>query len=362
VGPAEASLNEFNPLFFRNQFALLASAIAGGNATLGGELVLSGVWGRVSYSLGQFHHETDGFRQNNDQTQDIYNAFVQAALSHKTSLQAEFRQKDFERGDLPLRFDPNNFISTLRQKDDIGSIRFGLHHAFTPQSDLIASVIYRGADFHTDVFPGFDMSRDDDGFLTEFQHLFRSERFHVISGIGYFNADRTTVVNRPRMPRLIEETDVRHPNLYVYTQINYPKNVTWSIGGSGDFLKGAIVDRDQFNPKLGLTWNLLPATTLRVAVLRVLKRTLISSQTVEPTQVAGFNQFFDDPDGTESWRYGIGIDHKISRLLYGGVEFSRREMDVPFRFEPRPPFPRSEKRSGKKTSDVPTCTGHLTHG
>jgi TonB dependent receptor len=57
---------------------------------------------------------------------------------------------------------------------------------------------------------------------------------------------------------------------------------------------------------------------------------LISDQTIEPTQVGGFNQFFDDPNGTESWRYGIGIDHKFSALLYGGAEFSKRNLEVPF--------------------------------
>jgi hypothetical protein len=61
-----------------------------------------------------------------------------------------------------------------------------------------------------------------------------------------------------------------------------------------------------------------------------LKRTLISNQTLEPSQVAGFNQFFDDPEGTGSWRYGIGIDQRLSKGVYGGVEFSKRDMAVPF--------------------------------
>jgi hypothetical protein len=43
-----------------------------------------------------------------------------------------------------------------------------------------------------------------------------------------------------------------------------------------------------------------PGTTLRAAAFRVLKRTLITDQTLEPTQVAGFNQFFDDANLTEA--------------------------------------------------------------
>jgi tetratricopeptide (TPR) repeat protein len=330
AGPADSSFNEFNPLFNRNRLALQANGIVGGNSTFGDEVVQSGVWGKVSYSLGQFHFETDGFRENNDLKQNIYNAFAQVSLSHKTGVQAEFRYTDNRKGDLELRFDPDNFSSTLRQKERIDSIRLGFRHAFTPHSDIIASFIYRSADFDVSFRPGRDFISDEDGFIVEVRHLFQSERFHITSGVGHFDADRKDVINFAPSSPMIERAQLRHTNLYTYGQINYPKNVTWTIGGSADFLEGAIVDRDQVNPKFGLTWKLLPTTTLRAAVFRVLTRTLISSQTIEPTQVAGFNQFFFDPEGTESWRYGIGIDQKFSVAVYGGVEFSKRELEVPF--------------------------------
>jgi tetratricopeptide (TPR) repeat protein len=330
AGPAEPSLNEFNPLFNRNRFALLASGVAGSNSTLGDELVHSGVWGRLSYSLGQFHFETDGFRENNDLTQNIYNVFAQASLSYKTSVQAEFRATDSKKGDLELRFDPSNFSTTLRQKERTDSIRLGLRHAFTARSDIIASVMYRSAEFDTHFFPGFDLTTEEDGYLAEAQHLFHSERFHLTGGVGHFSADRKDVTSVAPSPPAIAETDIHHTNLYAYSHINYLEHVTLTVGGSVDLFEGGTVDRRQFNPKFGLTWSPLTATTLRAAVFRAVKRTLISNQTLEPTQVAGFNQFFDDAEGTASWRYGIGIDQKFSATVFGGAEFSRREMEVPF--------------------------------
>jgi len=57
---------------------------------------------------------------------------------------------------------------------------------------------------------------------------------------------------------------------------------------------------------------------------------LITDQTLEPTQVAGLNQFFDEPSATESWRYGGAIDQKFTRDLFGGVEFARKDVTVPF--------------------------------
>src|SRR5688500_926673 len=76
-------------------------------------------------------------------------------------------------------------------------------------------------------------------------------------------------------------------------------------------------------------WDITPNTTLRLAFLRTLKRSLRTDQTIEPTQVAGFNQFFDDFNGTKTSRYGVGLDQKFSSHLYGGLEISRRELEVP---------------------------------
>ena len=65
---------------------------------------------------------------------------------------------------------------------------------------------------------------------------------------------------------------------------------------------------------------------------------MIAEQTLEPTQVAGFAQFFDDLDGTKAKRYGIGLDatlrqprrqSPLSAGLYAGFEISKRDLEVP---------------------------------
>jgi hypothetical protein len=105
--------------------------------------------------------------------------------------------------------------------------------------------------------------------------------------------------------------------------------MTWTVGGSMDFFEGQGREKtDQFNPKFGLTWNPFPGTTIRGAVFRTINKQFINKQTIEPTQVAGFNQFFDDPSGTIAWRYGGAIDQKFSKSLYAGAEFARRDVDV----------------------------------
>ncbi|MGD8894239.1 MAG: TonB-dependent receptor, partial [Desulfobacterales bacterium] len=352
VGPSSLSFNEFNPMFQRNRMALQADGVVGGNDTLGGDLVFSGVYDKVSFSAGQFHYQTDGFRENNDQEQYIYNVFAQTSLSHKTSIQAEYRHTDKETGDLTRLFDPDNFWTNLRKEQNTESFRFGFRQAFSPHSDFIASFIYRDADYDDQrmvpVAPPVEVSSqwetETDGYTAEAQYQFRHDRFNIIMGAGYFDADEKDIftdflmipglppIPIPVPPPNPKKTDIQHSNFYVYSQVKYPKKLIWTLGGSADLYDGGLSeeDTDQFNPKFGLTYNPFQNTTLRAAAFRVLKRTLISNQTVEPTQVAGFNQFFDETNATDSWRYGIAVDQKFTSALYGGVEISQRDLERPY--------------------------------
>ena len=348
AGPSDLSFNEFNPLFNRNRYSLQISGIYGENNTIGDEIVVAAVQGKASISAGQFHYETDGWRKNNDQKQDIYNLFAQIELTPTTSVQAEFRARYFDHGDLTLFFGKDNFLPTLRQDEDERTLRFGFHHAFSPGSELLGSFIYRHWDTSLHVNPEPDdpfqtkFSLETDGeedYSGELQHLFSSKYIKLASGIGYFDINRKDktdleflIPGGPPFPVKATGTvdnDAEHTNLYVYSYINYPKTVTFTVGGSADFFNSEIKDTNQFNPKFGITWNPLPATTLRAAAFRTFKRTLATNQTLEPTQVAGFNQFYDDDNATEAWRYGVAIDQKFSKSIYGGAEYSQRDLEYP---------------------------------
>ena len=128
------------------------------------------------------------------------------------------------------------------------------------------------------------------------------------------------------------ELDLRHGNAYAYSYINPVKDLTVTVGGSFDHADSEFLSevKNQLNPKFGISWTPIPGTTLRGAVFKTLKRTLITQQTLEPTQVAGFNQFFDDGDLTEAWRYGGAVDQKFSSSVYSGIELSKRDLKVPY--------------------------------
>jgi Flp pilus assembly protein TadD len=328
AGPSTVAFNEFNALFNRNRLFGRASGVAGSNGTLGDELAVAAVWNNVAFSLNQFHFETDGFRDNNDLSRDIYSIFAQVDLAPRTSVQAELRTSTFDRGDLLLRFDPDNFSPTLRQEDEVYAARVGARHGFGPASAVLGTVAYQRADIDTDDPASLTIHSDLDTVIAELQHLWRTRPLGVVSGIGYYHAaieDRFVTFDET-----LEER-IDHGNAYVYASLNLVRDLTLTLGLSADFVRSAITDENQVNPKAGLVWTPLRGTTLRAAGFRTLKRELISSQTLEPTQVAGFNQFFDDAEGTDAWRYGAGIDQSLlSGRAFVGAEASARRTSVPF--------------------------------
>jgi tetratricopeptide (TPR) repeat protein len=126
TGPADPGFGEWNSLFTRNGVHVLGNGLVGGNSTYGDQVVVTGIWDRLSVSIGQLHYETDGFRPNNDLEENIYQIFAQYQFSSKTSVQVEYRHRENEQGDLPLRFDPNDFEPTLRQTFDSDTARIGV--------------------------------------------------------------------------------------------------------------------------------------------------------------------------------------------------------------------------------------------
>jgi tetratricopeptide (TPR) repeat protein len=339
-GPGDVSFNEFNPLFERNRLALQASGMLGQQSTAGGEVAGSMLANNVSASVGYYGFQTDGFRENNDLKDTIFNIFAQASLSPKTSILAEVRNRERENGDIQLRFFPGDFDANKRENFNSRLLNVGFRHSFSPGSDLIGFFMTQNLNEkrHLVIIPDFwtqDIKTDADASGGEIQYLLAYDRVKFILGAGYFDIDAgdtitNTFVFDPENPEVLQfPSGTKHKNAYLYSNINVVKNLVLTLGVSGDFLSGDK-ERDQYNPKIGVTWNPAPGTTLRAAAFRVLKRTLITDQTLEPTQVAGFSQFFDDPVGTDSWLYGAGVDQKFSGSFYGGAEYYFRDLEFPW--------------------------------
>ncbi|MDQ3565971.1 MAG: TonB-dependent receptor [Pseudomonadota bacterium] len=170
---------------------------------------------------------------------------------------------------------------------------------------------------------------EERGFQVDAQYLFRTSNFNLVTGVGVYKTD----VERSA-PTFGGDSFTRDQyTAYIYGNIRWPKNLIWTIGGSYDSFEQFDTNVvDDVHPKLGLQWNLTDDLRLRLAYIETVKRALLVDQTIEPTQVAAFNQFFDDQQGTRAKRYGIGIDARFAQTVYGGLEASNRDLVVPLNF------------------------------
>jgi hypothetical protein len=94
-------------------------------------------------------------------------------------------------------------------------------------------------------------------------------------------------------------------NAYLYSHIGRETQAARAtIGFSLDDLRQGLLVRREACPKLGVSISSKTGTLLRAAAFKSVRRQLVSNQTLEPTQISGFNQFFDDVNGARAWRYG----------------------------------------------------------
>ncbi len=329
-GPSTASLYEYNPLFVRDRPTLSAAGIAGNNNTLSDEVIVSGIADRFSYSLGQAHYQTDGFRDNADLRYDLYNVFAQAAVTPQLDLQIEYRRREMKHGS--LRIDPQRFDENERREYRLDTGRLGAHYSISPASDVLLSLIYTDAedDFSLKNIPSFNSHFDVPGRQAEAQYLFRADRFNLVAGGGISDTDLDITVFIDKIAVDSRSAADRMVTGYLYGNLNWPRDIIWTMGlGYGSYELSGIELASDFLPKLGVRWNFSDDFSLRAAYLQTVKRSLATNQTIEPTQVAGFNQFYDDANGTKVSLYGVGLDGKLSGPIRVGVEALRRDLDIP---------------------------------
>jgi tetratricopeptide (TPR) repeat protein len=348
-GPARSSFNEFAPLFDSDGLGIWASGFIGNEETFGDQVSISGMAGKAALSVSQYHYQDDGFRPNSDIEHDLLNAFGQFELTPWLTVQGEVRSRWTERGDRSLRFDPSTAFPE-RNKEDEQLGRVGVRVSPSYDFDLLANIVYGDSDGESrssvDVVPGllvsdFASEQSVNGWSSQFAGIWRHPNINVTAGVTF---DRFTVRSRtdsqntltlPSFPTMITtHRDELKQSLdqeagFGYVDLTFPASLTWTVGMSLDSIDSTDYSVSRINPKAGIEWSPLNWLTLRAAYFRTLTPERIANQTLEPTQVAGFNQFYDDPRGTKSERYGAGIDFRPLPDVFTGVEISRRNLKVP---------------------------------
>lgn len=366
---ASASFNEYTALFDRPRvraFSAIAygdtdtdlSAFDDGSLCPGGvpcyqlsenassgaassEAVVTANGDRYAAALSISTAKDDGFRRNADEETDVLRGFLQVALTGRDSLQLHAIRGERETGDLPVRqilpaLTPERFDT---EETNLG---LGWHRSLAPGSDLAVSFVWNETEQTAKNIANSPFATATlDGPQLEAQWVKRTSKVTWITGAGAFDG---TVDLRSVFGGSLESDD-RFRNGYGYAKIRGLGPVEITAGASiedVDAPVGFLSPRDsqigsadllysetELSPKLGATATFGSGTTLRAAVYRRLAPFLGRLQTLEPTQVAGFNQFFEDSGGTRSWNWGLGIDQALGRRYFLGASWLRRDLDVP---------------------------------
>ncbi|MCP5016720.1 MAG: TonB-dependent receptor [Ketobacter sp.] len=375
AGPQQPGYNEYHSLFTQDGVYGAVNGYGGSDGTWGDDLVGSFLAGPVAVSLGQYHFESDGWRDNADQEQDVYSGFVQWEVSPSTSLQLEARSLTWVHGSLL----PNIYDLELRSElydEDRQTYRFGMVHSLDSGLDLVLSLITHEQVVYKSLSDDLTLNEaevSDESDSAEFQFVWLWDNVQSVLGGGVGKIDSMTEAefgsDIQGMDLLPDQYDLyiaqsseevyKYANTYAYFNVKATSALSVVLGFSydridADYLSavensiavfipfpppGGFVavasndkaeDRDAFSevsPKVGFEYQLAPGSSLRLAYFKSLSRPVAANQTIEPTQFVGFNQFYDDPNFSTSKNISFGINQQISDAMYFDVSLAEREVD-----------------------------------
>ncbi|MBM3273269.1 hypothetical protein FJY94_08555 [Candidatus Kaiserbacteria bacterium] len=175
--------------------------------------------------MGHFHYATDGFEDNSDSRREVFNAFVQADLNSRASVQAEARSADAARGITFFANDPT-YSFPIRFNEHLSNYRVGARVELSIESELLASFSHMRK-FATTPPVGFD---PDTAFISkwdvsELQYVWDASVFNLISG-------GTRFLGKTRSTDGTVDQRLEHTLVYAYAQPQIPTaNLALTLAG-----------------------------------------------------------------------------------------------------------------------------------
>ncbi len=342
-GPAHVSFNEFTPLFQKDGWQLNGTGVFGTQNTIGNELTATALWGRTSVSVGQYYLDTDGFRRNDHLQHKIYTAFAQVQATDDLSLQAEYRRRETNTGDRSQNFDPDDYDRFLDDSIDQDLFRLGGKLDLSPSTSVIVSAVHGNRNqrprtstpFEIPGGPFFELTsrtRDNqDGNQLEGQVQSRRGPARLVAGGGVYRIDQDDGQVFGGIGPDFESVTDPHGN----TEFGQALHL-WlrRLAGADDLDLGhgrgahgrSRPPETEPTPKLGVEYRPTDRLTLRGAAFRTVKSNILAQQTIEPTVVAGFNQLFDDVNGTKANQAGLGADLRLNSDVAVGAQLLYRDI------------------------------------
>jgi Flp pilus assembly protein TadD len=353
AGPSALGFREYNAMFVREQPWLSVSGLGGSNRTGADEIALSGIYDRVAYALNQYHYETAGYRENNDARYDVLSAYAKWQATEDLSFLLQWSRREEDLGNMRETLFDEGVPPFLQAQSVSHTVLGGSRLKLGSGIDMLALAGFQDTDkvIHTN---NSIIDRLDD--LTrhvsnaEIQWQFSDLPGHLIAGVDFgrmeLDSDSTTAGLYYLVPNrsMVEDTE-RYKAGYAYWTISPFSTLELTAGVTYAELdaKSPVNTLSGLQSKLSVSYKPNENLGFRTAYFQSLKRPFSIEQTLEPTQLGGFNQFNDEANGVESENYALGFDFRADGGHHFGVEYLLRNSYIPF---PVPPDSLLQVKSG----------------
>lgn len=353
-GPRALAPEEAAALFERGPGQFAASVLAGSHGTRGASLLGARSSERAQISLGHFDYRRDGLDERRDIALSGTRLGLQLAPTPATMLLADLGSSERRGGEVSPQLLAGAGLLPLRLDHRIArdSARLSLRHAPTLEHELIiTAATQRTGERSLDRLAGtaalpfdvtdFDLRTRLHADEVELLYAVRGTRYGLIAGGGHYRERSRSRQDlslcclfgpEPLSTPLAPPTRARttHDTAFAYLDLRPLPWAKLHLGASHAALDARRpVSVSRTSAKLGARIRLAPATTLGLAAFEGVKGPKYRDQTLEPTHFAGFNQLFDDLDGTRWRRRAVGLDHRFAAGGGAGFEWSHRRLAVP---------------------------------
>lgn len=349
VEPGHTGYNEYGAIFNRRTFQAQADALYGENDTLGEQTRLSGANGALGFSFSHLHFQTDGFGQNDREgingldrlRNTIWRGVVQADLTDDTRLHIERKVFSSSRGVLSSAAEPFYFAPQDTQQSQ-HTWRVGVRQRLDDSQELLLSNTRDVGNYYIANLPTINNGLPSSLFqdirshvsVPEMQYRYHGTWADVVVGKTYVRSeeDWDWLLDFGSGPEVFNSAKFKaqSQSMYGYLHIKPSDKLSLDVGYAREKQKNESgLNQRKNSPKLGVRWEVLPGGTLRLVSMHGINRFIGSGTTLEPTQVAGFNQFHDDSFAYVSKQRGIAWDQRINSRLSWGVERTLRAIGSP---------------------------------
>jgi tetratricopeptide (TPR) repeat protein len=339
--PEGVGFNEYGAVFTAAGPHLDLDATAGNRATLGEQVRLAGAAGRLGLSLSQLHFESDGFDAREALDHAVWRGVVRYDPLPGSRLHLEYQHAEGAR-DGTLFPDDSLFNLPQRIDERRNRTRVALRHRFDAAGELLVLAGREDLEQDIDNLPTAGnlllvprRDRQDvrsDGI--EAQYLWRSDGLRLTAGAGHHRDEQRYRFGPGEhvfgtLPANVVEITARTRSAYVYGQRQLGPDLLLEAGLAADDQDYGGFTQRFLSPKLGLRWQAVPGGVFSFAASRGLNRFFLGGAGLEPTQVAGFQQVYNDGPGVRADRLGLGWTQRLAGGWEWGAQVSGRELRLP---------------------------------